>query len=103
MTLSAPYEKSKSLPFKDPTRSNLEQSANPSCWIWVDWDPGQSSPFKAEWDSVGQCEMDWDNAYPLDIHGIGMSGRLGQRPVQGELGRYPWHWHPWVGWDSVQS
>ena len=41
---------------------------------WVDWDPGQSSPFKADWDSVGQCEMDWDNAYPLDLHGIGIPG-----------------------------
>ena len=37
-------------------------------------DPGQSSPFKADWDSVGQCEMDWDNAYPLDLHGIGIPG-----------------------------
>ncbi len=46
-------------------------------WHWhpgVDWDPGQSSPFKADWDSVGQCEMDWDNAYPLDLHGIGIPG-----------------------------
>ena len=33
---------------------------------WVDWDPGQSSPFKADWDSVGQCEM--------DLHGIGIPG-----------------------------
>ena len=40
----------------------------------VDCDPGQSSPFKADWDSVGQCEMDWDNAYPLDLHGIGIPG-----------------------------
>ena len=22
----------------------------------------------------GQCEMDWDNAYPLDLHGIGIAG-----------------------------
>ena len=67
-------------------QGGLGQSPNP--WIpigypwhshlWVDWDPGQSSPFKADWDSVGQCEMDWDNAYPLDS----------------------WHWHPWVDWDS---
>ena len=29
---------------------------------------------QADWDSVGQCEMDWDNAYPLDLHGIGIPG-----------------------------
>ena len=47
--------------------------------------PGQSSPFKADWDSVGQCEMDWDNAYPLDLHGIGIPlGRLGQRGILGQ-------------------
>ena len=28
---------------------------------WVDWDPG----------GLGQ---DWDNGYPLDIHGIGIPG-----------------------------
>ena len=54
----------------------------------VDCDPGQSSPFKADWDSVGQCEMDWDNAYPLDLHGIGIA--IGSS----------WHWHRWVDWDS---
>ena len=54
---------------------NLQPIGYPWHWHpWVDWDPGQSSPFKADWDSVGQCEMDWDNAYPLDLHGIGIPG-----------------------------
>ena len=25
---------------------------------------------QVDWDSVGQCEMDWDNAYPLDLHHV---------------------------------
>ena len=52
----------------------------------VDCDPGQSSPFKADWDSVGQCEMDWDNAYPLDLHGIGID------PGQSSQGRLDISW-----------
>ena len=76
----------------DNLGSGLGQSANPSIPIgypwhwhpWVDWDPGQCSPLKADWDSVGQCGMDWDNAYPLDLHGIGILGRLGQRGILGQ-------------------
>ena len=96
----------------------------------VDCDPGQSSPFKADWDSVGQCEMDWDNGIFMALASL---GRLGQRGIlgqssildnlQGRLGQcglghgyplifmaldgipigYSWHWHPWVDWDSVES
>ncbi len=60
---------------------------------WVDWDPGQSSPFKADWDSVGQCEM--------DLHGIGIPGvgqleswdRHPSRHTNPWMG-YTWHWRP---------
>ena len=50
----------------------------------VDWDPGQSSPFKADWDSVGQCEMDWDNPYPWIFMALASLGRLGQRGILGQ-------------------
>ena len=50
----------------------------------VDCDPGQSSPFKADWDSVGQCEMDWDNAYPWIFMALASLGRLGQRGILGQ-------------------
>ena len=49
----------------------------------VDCDPGQS-PFKADWDSVGQCEMDWDNAYPWIFMALASLGRLGQRGILGQ-------------------
>ena len=50
----------------------------------VDCDPGPSSPFKADWDSVGQCEMDWDNAYPWIFMALASLGRLGQRGILGQ-------------------
>ena len=50
----------------------------------VDCDPGQSSPFKADWDSVGQCEMDWDNPYPWIFMALASLGRLGQRGILGQ-------------------
>ena len=50
----------------------------------VDCDPGQSSPFKADWDSVGQCEMHWDNPYPWIFMALASLGRLGQRGILGQ-------------------
>ena len=68
-------------------QGGLGQSAN-THWISmalaVDCDPGQSSPFKADWDSVGQCEMDWDNAYPWIVMALASLGRLGQRGILGQ-------------------
>ena len=51
---------------------------------------------------------DWDNlqihGYPLDIHGIGMTGTMWDPVFRVDWGNlqpigYPWHWHPWVDWD----
>ena len=52
---------------------------------------GQSSILDNLQGRLGQCGLgqDWDNGYPLDIHGIGWI------PIG-----YSWHWHPCVDWDS---
>ena len=60
-------------------------------WHWHPW---------VDWDSV--CK------YPLDIHGIGMTGTMWDPVFRVDWGNlqpigYPWHWHPWVDWDPGQS
>ena len=44
------------------------------------------------------------HGYPLDIHGIGMTGTMWDPVFRVDWGNlqpigYPWHWHPWVDWD----
>ena len=61
---------------------------------------GQSSILDNLQGRLGQCGLgqDWDNGYPLDIHGIGILGQSANPWIP--IG-YSWHWHPWVDWDSV--